>query len=91
MSNLLFDLPEEIIIKIMRMNPRPFHSELRILKYISVDPRDRDYDLWWLFRKNSRLAEEAEKERKEEEERERDRRFRAEASREFKTKFPRFA
>jgi len=73
MRNLLFDLPEEIMVKVMQMNPRPFHSELVYCSYVGLNPNDRDYDMWWLYQKNCRLARAAAWAREKEEERERER------------------
>ena len=39
MSNLLFDLPEEIQVKVMKMNPRPFDEEFKMKLH--------DYKSWW--------------------------------------------
>ena len=39
MRNLVFDLPEYIIVKALKMNPRPFHEEFRNTLY--------DCNSWW--------------------------------------------
>ena len=40
MMNLLFDLPEEIQIKVMKMNPRPFDNEFKMKLHDGVNS-------WW--------------------------------------------
>jgi hypothetical protein len=39
MKNLLFDLPEDIQVKIIKMNPRPFDKEYKMKLH--------DSDTWW--------------------------------------------
>lgn len=44
MSNFVFDLPEDILVKVLKMNPRPFHEEFKMKWGVEEEEEEEDSD-----------------------------------------------